>query len=96
MNELLALMDKVETSGTFSVGGTLPSIPPGLKVKGVGNVALPLLEQQAKALIEFSQQAPYGYGEETIYDTKVRNSWQIAAEDFELTNPQWNLQEESE
>ena len=36
MNELLALMDKVESSGTFSVGGTLPSIPPGLKVKGVG------------------------------------------------------------
>lgn len=89
MNELLALMDKVETSGTFSVGGTLPSIPPGLKVKGVGNVALPLLEQQAKALIEFSQQSPFGYGEETIHDTNVRKSWQIAAEDFELTNPQW-------
>lgn len=89
MNELLALMDKVKTSGTFSVGGTLPSIPPGLKVKGVGNVALPLLEQQAKALIEFSQQSPFGYGEETIHDTNVRKSWQIAAEDFELTNPQW-------
>jgi predicted 2-oxoglutarate/Fe(II)-dependent dioxygenase YbiX len=89
MNELLALMDKVETSGTFSVSGTLPSIAPGLRVKGVGNVALPLLEQQAKALIEFSQQSPFGYGEETILDTNVRNSWQIAAEDFELTNPQW-------
>ena len=89
MNELLTLMDKVKTSGTFSVGGTLPSIPPGLKVKGVGNVALPLLEQQAKALIEFSQQSPFGYGEETVYDTNVRKSWQIAAEDFELTNPQW-------
>ncbi|MBE2199532.1 MAG: 2OG-Fe(II) oxygenase [Anaerolinea sp.] len=89
MNKLLALMDKVETSGTFSVGGTLPSIPPGLKVKGVGHVALPLLEQQAKALIKFSQQSPFGYGEETIHDTNVRKSWQIAAEDFELTNPQW-------
>lgn len=89
MNELLALMDKVKTSGTFSVGGTLPSIPPGLKVKGVGHIALPFLEQQAKALIEFSQQSPFGQGEETVYDTNVRNSWQIAAEDFELTNPQW-------
>ncbi len=89
MNELLTLLDKVETSGTFSVSGTLPPIPPGLKVKGVGNIALPFLEQQAKALIEFSQQSPFGYGEETIFDTNVRNSWQIAAEDFELTNPQW-------
>ena len=89
MNELLTLMDKVETSGTFSVSGTLPSIPPGLKVKGVGNIALPFLEQQAQALIELSQQSPYGRREETIVDTNVRNSWQIAAEDFELTNPQW-------
>ena len=89
MNELLALMDKVKTSGTFSVGGTLPSIPPGLKVKGIGHIALPFLEQQAKALIELSRQSPFGRGEETIYDTNVRKSWQIAAEDFELTNPQW-------
>ena len=89
MNELLSLMDKVKTSGVFSVNGTLPPIAPGLKVKGVGNIALPLLEQQAKSLINLSQQAPFGYGEETIVDTNVRNSWQIAAEDFELTNPQW-------
>ena len=89
MQELLALLDKVETSGTFSVSGTLPSILPGLKVKGVGHIALPLLEHQAKALIELSQKSPYGRGEETILDTNVRNSWQIAAEDFELTNPQW-------
>jgi predicted 2-oxoglutarate/Fe(II)-dependent dioxygenase YbiX len=95
MNELLSLMDKVETSGTFSVGGALPSTPLGLKVKGVGTVALPVLEQQAQALINFSQQAPFGRGEETIVDTNVRNAWQIAAEDFELTNPQWeqDLQE---
>jgi len=89
MNELLALINKVKTSGTFSVSGTLPSIAPGLKVKGVGNVALPLLEQQAKSLIEFSQQSHFGYGEETILDTNVRKSWQIATEDFEMTNPQW-------
>lgn len=89
MNELLALMDKVKTSGTFSVSGTLPSLAPGLRVNGVGNVALPLLEQQAKALIEFSQQSHFGYGEETILDTNVRKSWQIATEDFEMTNPQW-------
>jgi predicted 2-oxoglutarate/Fe(II)-dependent dioxygenase YbiX len=89
MNELISLMDKVKTSGTFSVNGTLPPIAPGLKVKGVGHIALPLLEQQAKSLIKLSQQAPFGYGEETIVDTNVRNSWQIAAEDFELTNPQW-------
>jgi predicted 2-oxoglutarate/Fe(II)-dependent dioxygenase YbiX len=89
MNEFINLMEKVESSGAFSVGGTLPPIPPGLKVKGLGQVALPVLEHQAKALIELSQQSPFGRGEETITDTNVRNSWQISVDDFEFTNPQW-------
>ena len=69
MQELITLMDKVKTSGAFSVSGTLPSIPPGLEVKGVGNIGLPLTEHQAKALIELIHKsdeflhgyAPVGY-----------------------------------
>ncbi len=90
MQELINLMDKVETSGAFSISGTLPSILPGLHVTGVGHIGLPLTEHQAKALIELSEQAPFGRGEETIVDTEVRKCWQISAEAFELGNPQWN------
>ncbi|MCB0047245.1 MAG: hypothetical protein KDD92_17600 [Caldilineaceae bacterium] len=89
MTELISLLEQVESSGTFSVGGTLPPILPGLKVRGAGNIALPLPEEQARVLIALSQQAPFSRGEETIVDTDVRKSWQISAEDFELTNPQW-------
>ena len=74
MKELIALMDKVQTSGAFSVSGTLPSILPGLHVKGVGHIGLPLTEHQAKALIALSEPAPFGRGEETIVDTDVRKS----------------------
>ncbi len=90
MQELITLMDQVKTSDAFSVSGTLPSIPPGLHVKGVGHIGLPLTEHQAKALIALSEQAPFGRGEETIVDTDVRKSWQISADDFALGNPQWN------
>src|SRR5262252_6278953 len=90
MKELIALMDKVKTSGTFSVSGTLPAILPGLHVKGIGHIGLPLTEQQAKALIQRSELAPFGRGEETIVDTEVRKNWQISADDFELGNPRWN------
>ena len=90
MKELIALMDQVQTSGAFSVGGTLPSILPGLHVNGVGPIGLPLTEHQAKALIQVSELAPYGRGEETIVDPEVRRSWQLSADDFELGNPQWN------
>ena len=90
MKELIALMDQVQTSGAFSVGGTLPSILPGLQVNGVGPLGLPLTEHQAQALIQVSELAPYGRGEETIVDPAVRRCWQISANDFELGNPQWN------
>src|SRR2546430_5473258 len=72
MKELIVLMDQVQTSGTFSVGGTLPSILPGLHVHGVGPLGLPLTEHQAQALIQVSELAPYGRGEETIVDPEVR------------------------
>ena len=79
MDEFVRLLEKVENPGTFSVGGALSSIPPGLKVKGLGTIALPFLAQQAEALIQLSTQAPFGRGEETIVDTTVRNVWQISA-----------------
>ena len=89
MHKLVQLMEKVENPGTFSVSGSLPATPPGLKVKGLGSIALPLLPQQAEALIQLSEQAPFGRGEETIVDTNVRNVWQISTENFELSNPAW-------
>ena len=44
MNQLVELMENVEAAGAFSVGGTLPPVPPGLVVNGVGEIALPVLE----------------------------------------------------
>lgn len=89
MQTLLTLLDKVKSSGAFSAGGTLPSIPPGLTVAGIGPIGLPLAAEQAQALIARSEQAPFGRREATIVDTDVRKNWQIGAAEFALTNPQW-------
>lgn len=63
MNELVTLLEKVENPGAFSVSGILPTIPPELTVLGLGMVALPILPQQAEALVALSEQAPLGRGE---------------------------------
>lgn len=89
MQTLLTLLDQANSSGAFSVSGTLPSIPPGLTVAGIGHIGLPLTAEQAQALIARSEQAPFGRREATIVDTDVRKNWQIGAADFALTNPQW-------
>lgn len=89
MGTLIHLLDQVKSSGAFAVSGTLLPIPPGLTVAGIGHIGLPLTTQQAQALIERSEQAPFGRREATIVDTDVRKNWQIGATEFELTNPQW-------
>ena len=89
MNNFIGLMEKIENSGAFSVAGKLTSIAPALKVKGLGTVSIPVIDCQAKKLIELSEQAPFGRGEDTIVDTKVRNAWQISVDNFSISNPQW-------
>ena len=65
MEKFVSLMEKINNPGTFSVSGKLTSIPPGLKIKGFGTVALPFIKAQATDLIRLGEQAPFGRGEDT-------------------------------
>lgn len=73
----------------FYANGTQTPILPGLEVKKVGPVGIPISEQLAKQIIEQASQAPYGRGEETIVDTDVRKVWQLEPEQFSLNNSEW-------
>ena len=76
--------------GDFAKAGTLPSaINPGLNVRGLGIIGLPLSEREAVELGKTCHQAPFGKGSETIVDTTVRNTWELNADQFELQNPAW-------
>ncbi len=90
MNEFVELMQKIEGTGTFSVSGKLDPVFPGIVVKNVGDISLPLIDSQAEKIIAQCEQAPFGRGEETLIDTTVRNVWQISPEALEITNPQWD------
>lgn len=69
---------------------TIRSVP-GLSVKGgFGPVALPLLPSQAQALLEVFEQSPFGKGQATLLDDRVRKSWQLAPDNFKLSNPDWD------
>ncbi|KAK4161767.1 hypothetical protein QBC43DRAFT_380518 [Cladorrhinum sp. PSN259] len=61
----------------------------GLCVDGVGEIKMPLSEEQARALIAKSRQAPFGRGSETIVDTSIRNTWEIDASQFSFQDPEW-------
>ena len=68
---------------------------PELHVHGVGDIEWPLSGEQIEALAQVCEIAPYGHGTATKHNKKVRNSWQLAPEKFELGDQQqrakWDL-----
>jgi predicted 2-oxoglutarate/Fe(II)-dependent dioxygenase YbiX len=87
--ELAALLSTVRRPGDFCTAGTIEIPAPGLEVDGVGAVALPLLPVQAEQLIAVAERAPYGRGEDTLVDTKVRRTWQIGADRVRIGSKHW-------
>jgi hypothetical protein len=88
--KLRQALSKIDRPGTFCVSGSAPSVLPGLEVHGLGPVGLPLTVSQAKDLLKHCDQAPYGKGEKTLVDKKVRRVWRMEPDRFSLTNPEWD------
>ncbi|KAL8712491.1 MAG: hypothetical protein Q9220_003339 [cf. Caloplaca sp. 1 TL-2023] len=82
----------VEAFGSFAVSGKIPGdISTGLVIHGIGPIAFPLLELQAKDIIRVCHRAPFGKGSETLIDESVRKTWELNPDQFELSNPAWQV-----
>ncbi len=81
---------QIDRPGTYCASGSVPAVLPGLEVEGLGPIGLPLTPKTAKDLIKHCHQAPYGKGEKTLVDTKVRRVWRMEPDHFTLRNPDWD------
>ncbi len=90
LEKLSRELDRIDRPGTFCAAGSVPAVLPGLEVEGLGPVGLPLTPKTAKELIKHCHQAPYGKGEETLVNTKVRRVWRMEPDQFSLKNPDWD------
>ena len=82
---------QVQSAGSFSTFGICETFAfPGLFVQGVGEVQLPLSQQDAQSLISRSRFAPFGKGDKTIIDASVRRTWEIDAAEVEFRNEAWS------
>lgn len=91
MEKLLDILEKIEKPGDFCTFGIIDPCFPGLEIDNVGRIGFPLSTDQAKKIIKQCSQAPYGKGEKTIVDTKVRSTWQLEPEQVQLKNPEWDV-----
>ncbi len=88
-DRLVDLLQAVHHPGDFDCAGSQPTYLPQVVVRGVGPLALPLLPMQAAQLIAVAERAPYGIGIQTLVDTQVRRTWQIAAEAVQFRGELW-------
>jgi predicted 2-oxoglutarate/Fe(II)-dependent dioxygenase YbiX len=84
------LLRSLGESSQFVTSGSVPLVLPELEVKAVGPIGSPTSPADAKRLIAKATQAPYGRGEETIVDKKVRRVWQIEPSKLAFRNAEWN------
>lgn len=87
--QLVSILNRVQRPGSFYATGKADLAMPRLEVEGVGSIALPLLPQQISPLVQVAEQAPYGKGEETLVDTTVRKTWQIAPDKVHISGKYW-------
>ena len=83
------LLRTVRRPGDFYVSGCIELLAPRLEIEGVGQISLPLLPIQAKQLVAVAERAPFGRGAETVLDTEVRRTWQIAAGHVKIGGKHW-------
>lgn len=72
---------------------TAQSVPftfPRLTIPTLGEIAFPVNELQAKALIQEAHKAPFGKGSQTIIDNSVRSAWEIDSEKLHFMGNEWN------
>jgi hypothetical protein len=87
--DLARILPAIRRPGDFYATGIADMFAPNLEVDGVGRISLPLLPMQAEQLIAVAVRAPYGRGEETVVDTKVRRTWQIDADRIHIGGRHW-------
>ena len=81
-----------EFTGSFAFGTTVQTAPnPGLWIKSLGVIGLPLSDGDASRLKSVAAQAPFGHGDQLVVDTNVRHTWEIEPKDtIGFINPLWN------
>lgn len=87
--DFLKVLSGITGTGSFHSSGTAPFFFPELHLEGLGEIAFPLPTTQAKELVSIAESAPYGRGEETVFDDTVRKCWQIDASRLSFKSPQW-------
>lgn len=90
--DLLEAIDGINSVGSFAASGGPKGIhvpDPGIFVRGVGPIELPIDDVQAQRLKQRARHASLGDCDETVDNTSVDNTCELEPHLFDITNPHW-------
>jgi hypothetical protein len=76
--------------GAFAVEQSAPAKALRIEVEGVGPLDLPLSPATVSKLRSVAKPSRYGLRDRTVFDTRVRNSREIARRRIRIEQPRWN------
>ncbi len=85
----IEVLGEIKGTGKYACSYTENFVFPDLEVDGIGEMAFPITESLACALIKTAQKAPFGLGLETKTDTTVRSAWEIDKKHLFFKSEQW-------
>lgn len=79
----------ISAQGTFATSLTVDADELDIEVKGVGPLRLPISAVLARKLCAVARPAPFGLRDQTLYDTSVRDTWQLRRPLVKIDTRRW-------
>ena len=86
---LATLLSAIERPGSYCASGRTPCPMLLLDVAGVGEVPFPVPDSVLEAMVEKAERAPFGWGEKTLLDRSVRDTWQFGPDEVSVGGRAW-------
>ena len=87
--QLGEIFETIDRPGEYVASGRRNIPMPRLEVEGVGLISFPVPSFQAEKLKAKAKAAPFGRGQDTVYDRSVRDCGQIESERISLGGATW-------
>ncbi|MBK7977237.1 MAG: 2OG-Fe(II) oxygenase [Deltaproteobacteria bacterium] len=87
---LTELLARVGAPVAFAAEGRISAGDLAIEVAGVGRLRLPITPVTVRKLSGVARPAPFGLGEETLFDPAVRRSWEIPSGEVRIRGRGWD------
>ncbi len=91
LNNVTEALASLRPEGTFAVELACGSGGLNIDAAGLGRLRFPLSAATAQRLRAIAHPAPFGKRDETLYDPKVRNTWEVEARLLKIDQRTWRL-----